>query len=607
MTSSRQKVICNVTTQSHLGQFLVFVDSILEHEPALSVYLIVIDIAPDEVDALQTRAQKYLDRMGTLQLTILTLDQIYGDSSEMLRFCYNAFELCMIARGGLHKWLMEHTSHDGWLSLDGDMYCFGPLDPIFARLQDNDLILSAHRNSPCDTSDEDILVLLFGAYNGGLLGVRRSETGRKFVAWFFDRMLRYGRVDNHLPLSLQPHQRLFFFGDQTWLGLVPMYFDNVYILKDRGSNFGPWSLRPDESFSATDDGQVQVGSDRINILHLSGWNPENPYLLADYSPRNLSDNAFWREFTARYLPMREKAQKEFHRPYPYLNYRDGTPISAYQRRAYLKLTASGKDLAGSPFALPTLIGALAADFNTYDYFPPNLAVVVPDAAFPNMVEGNRHRSISPFHRREVPHKWYVDIRSPTIGFVSRDEALILYNSARLFAGKPALEIGCWMGWSACHLALGGVTLDIVDPSLAQQAIHDSVAASLGAAGVADRCNLHAGSSPDQVHGIAAKEGRRWSLIFIDGDHQAPHPWQDVEAVERYADETALILFHDLAFPDVAPALDYLRQKGWQTMIYATMQIMAVAWRGAVTPVRHAPDPNVTWQLPPWLDGYTVSL
>lgn len=606
MTSSRRKVICNVTTQSHIGQFLVFVDSILEHEPALSAYILVVDISQDEVHALQTRAQEYLDRKSTLQLEVLTLDQIYGDSSNALRFCYNAYELCVIARGGLHKWLMEETSHENWLSLDGDMYCFGPLDSIFARFHEHDLVLSAHRSSPCKSGDEDLLVLLYGAYNGGLLGIRRGEVGRKFAGWFFERMLKYGHVDNHLPHSLQPHQRLFFFGDQTWLGLVPMYFDNVCILKDRGTNFGPWSLGPDESFIADDDGQVHVGSDRVSILHLSGWKPENPYRQADYSTRNLSDNAFWQEFTARYLPALAKAQKEFHRPYKYSSYDDGAPVSAYQRRAYLKLTMSGKSLAGSPFALRTLVEALAADFNTYDYFPPNLAVVVPDAAFPNMVEGNRHRSTSPFHRREVPHKWYVDIRSPAHGFVSRDEALILYNSSRLFAGKPALEIGCWMGWSACHLALGGVMLDIVDPSLAQKAIHDSVAASLGAAGVADRCTLHAGASPGEVHRIAAKEDRRWSLIFIDGNHEAPHPLQDVEAVEHYAAETALVLFHDLAFPDVAPALDYLRQKGWQTMIYATMQIMAVAWRGSVTPVRHVPDPNVAWQLPPWIKNYRVS-
>jgi predicted O-methyltransferase YrrM len=606
LTATGQKVICNVASQSHLGQFLVLVDSILVHEPALAIYLLVIDVAPEETAALRERVLARYAGRGVSGVTVLAMEQVYGEQADTLRFCYDAYELCMIARGGLHLWLMEQTDHDRWLYLDGDMQCFASLDAIFSRLQDHDILISAHRDSPCPTAEEDLWVLTYGAYNGGLLGIRRGEAGRKFCAWFHDRMARYGRADNRLPTALLPNQRFVFFGDQTWLALVPMYFDKVCILKDRGSNFGPWNLAPGEDYAVGADGDVSVGADRLTILHLSGWKAETPDLLSYYTPRDLSASRFWQEFMARYLPALAQAQSDFHRDYRYLRFADGTPISAYQRRAYLKLVMGGKTLGGSPFANRGAIDALAADFNTYDYFPPGLATVAPDAAFPNMVEGNRHRSTSPYHRREVPHKWYVDIRHPSIGFVSRDEALILYNTARQFEGKAALEIGCWMGWSACHLALGGVVLDVIDPSLAQREIGDSVVNSMRLAGVADRCQLHAGASPIGVQALAERLQRRWSLIFIDGDHQAPHPLEDAIVAERHAEENAIILLHDLAFPDVAPALDYLRSQGWNTMVYLTMQIMGVAWRGSVTPVRHVPDPGLDRQLPSWLAGYRVS-
>jgi hypothetical protein len=58
-------------------------------------------------------------------------------------------------------------------------------------------------------------------------------------------------------------------------------------------------------------------------------------------------------------------------------------------------------------------------------------------------------------RREIPHKRYVDRRAPTVGFLNRDEATILYTAAVGSRGQPALEMGCWLGWSACHLPLGG--------------------------------------------------------------------------------------------------------------------------------------------------------
>ena len=63
----------------------------------------------------------------------------------------------------------------------------------------------------------------------------------------------------------------------------------------------------------------------------------------------------------------------------------------------------------------------------------------------------------PYLRKEVPHLCTADLRQPTIGFVSRDEAHILYNTALKLKGKNALEIGCWLGWSTAHLAAGGVT------------------------------------------------------------------------------------------------------------------------------------------------------
>jgi hypothetical protein len=103
-----------------------------------------------------------------------------------------------------------------------------------------------------------------------------------------------------------------------------------------------------------------------------------------------------------------------------------------------------------------------------DYISPGLSTVRPDIHFPQMTIGNPQDCPWPYLRRNSPHHWYVDRRWPAIGFVSRDEAHILYNTALQAAGMPALEIGAFMGWSACHLALAGVDLDVIDPLLGDQ-------------------------------------------------------------------------------------------------------------------------------------------
>ena len=242
----------------------------------------------------------------------------------------------------------------------------------------------------------------------------------------------------------------------------------------------------------------------------------------------------------------------------------------------------------------------------HDYTSPGLALVRPDRFFPNMTVGNKSSCTWPYLRREIPHLWYVDRRVPTVGFLNRDEAAILYNTAFKFRGQPALEIGCWLGWSACHLALAGVLLDVIDPVLERHDFRASVTDSLTAAGALKSVNLVAGSSPEKVHQLAAHHQRKWSLFFIDGDHEGEAPLQDSIACEPYATQDAVVLFHDLTAPAVAKGLDYFRARGWHTMVYQTMQIMGVAWRGKVQPVEHFPDPGIFWQMPAHLQQHPVS-
>jgi hypothetical protein len=68
----------------------------------------------------------------------------------------------------------------------------------------------------------------------------------------------------------------------------------------------------------------------------------------------------------------------------------------------------------------------------------------------------------------------------------------------------------------------------------------------------------------------------------------------------------MVLLHDLVSPEVAEGLDYLRDQGWNTLIYQTVQIMGVAWRGAAKPPAHTPDPGVAWSIPDHLASYRVA-
>ena len=253
--------------------------------------------------------------------------------------------------------------------------------------------------------------------------------------------------------------------------------------------------------------------------------------------------------------------------------------------------------------LKALVAARA--FPPGDYVSPGLLRVNVDKHFPNMVRGDPRENAWAYMRRNSPHNWYVDKRAKNIGFVSRDEAHILFNTALRFEGMRALEIGCFLGFSTCHLALGGVKLDVVDPILRDPPVIESVAASLISAGVIDDCRLIPSPSPASVEILGGQEGRTWSLAFIDGDHDGAAPRRDAQVCERFLKADALVLFHDLLSPDVAAGLRFFRERGWQTRIYRTSQIMGVAWRGAVQPIEHVPDPALPMDLPPHLAEWAI--
>src|ERR1019366_994655 len=99
-------------------------------------------------------------------------------------------------------------------------------------------------------------------------------------------------------------------------------------------------------------------------------------------------------------------------------------------------------------------------------------------------------------------------------------------NARLFSGRRGLEIGAWRGWSTCHLLVSGLaSLDVIEPLLADADWNREFVVAVEGTGEADRANLIPGTSPDEVIRLG-DGGRRWSFVFIDGDHDGQAPTTD---------------------------------------------------------------------------------
>ncbi|HKI13974.1 MAG TPA: class I SAM-dependent methyltransferase [Roseiarcus sp.] len=241
-----------------------------------------------------------------------------------------------------------------------------------------------------------------------------------------------------------------------------------------------------------------------------------------------------------------------------------------------------------------------------DYVADNLEAPFLDHLFPNMIEADKSASTWPYFRKEIDHPFRVDRRDPTVGFINRDEASILYANARAFKGRGGIEIGAWRGWSTAYLIASGIApLHVIEPRLADRDWRREFEEMIGGAGGRASTILVPEKSPAAVVRLG-ESGARWSFAFIDGDHDGEAPTRDALSLAPYLETTAMVVFHDLVSPHVAAGLRALAAKGWTVMAYQTAQMMGVAWRGAIAPVAHKPDPAQPWRVPGHLAGIPIS-
>lgn len=241
----------------------------------------------------------------------------------------------------------------------------------------------------------------------------------------------------------------------------------------------------------------------------------------------------------------------------------------------------------------------------YDYVPAGLRDPNLIRYFPTLVANDPRRNKWPFLRSAAAHIWRTDERSvnQNIGVLSLEEAILLHNLASPYAGQRGLAIGCHYAWSTAHLLAAGLHLDVVDPKLSRSDQWSDVDENLSAIPTQGTYRLWAAYSPSIIPALRESKPEPWSFVFIDGDHEGTAPRRDAEIVAQYCAADATVVLHDLISPHVAAGLEVFQAAGWNVEVFNTMQVLGVAWRGKIKPVRHAADPQMPSLDLPHLRGF----
>ncbi|HHY58668.1 MAG TPA: class I SAM-dependent methyltransferase [Chloroflexi bacterium] len=153
---------------------------------------------------------------------------------------------------------------------------------------------------------------------------------------------------------------------------------------------------------------------------------------------------------------------------------------------------------------------------------------------------------------EFDVNWLTPVISAPV-WMSRAERLMMFSLAFCLRPQRYLEIGTFQGGSALLVgsALDALKSDgrmyLVDP--------EPKIAAENWQKIAHRAEMFKGYSPDILQTVAAKAGKPFDLVLIDGDHTYQGARRDATGVLPYVAPGGYILFHDSFFPDVRRAID----------------------------------------------------
>ena len=238
-------------------------------------------------------------------------------------FRHNVVELCTAVKGFFLEIILR-SGADLVFYIDPDIALFSDLGDAVGALSTSHIILTPHLVEAEEKSrnmwENERSALLHGVYNLGFLGVRNSDVGRRFAAWWKERLEEYcfEAVTEGI------------YTDQRWCDLVPALFEGVHVLRDPGFNVASWNLatRP---VAFDRNGALFAGSSRLRFYHFTKISHVGQAMIDRYAGRSSAIFEIVNWYRSR-VEAFEDARLTEH--WAYGVYSDGTPIEYRDRVLY---------------------------------------------------------------------------------------------------------------------------------------------------------------------------------------------------------------------------------------------------------------------------------
>lgn len=296
----------------------VLARSTAEHHPDVPFFVLLAD-----------EVQDCFDPAGE-PFELLLLDELRIPNLPRFCFAHREHELSYASTPFLLESLLD-LGFSRVLFLKQETRVVGALDRLLARLEPHSVLLTPHLLEPVggpNRNERELNILQSGVFNAGVVGVSETPTARAFLRWWQDRV--YCHCRHAVAEGMHYEQR--------WLDLAPVFFEDVYVERDRAANVGHWNLPERAAVEAS-------------VLRFSGFDPDRPERVTRYSTRvSMSELGTLGDAFAAYAEaLLAAGWRDAQRwPYAYGAFDNGVPIPNLARQLYVELGDTVEPF-GDPF------------------------------------------------------------------------------------------------------------------------------------------------------------------------------------------------------------------------------------------------------------------
>lgn len=320
MSKTSAEAVVTIVANNYLAYALTLCESIKRDN--VDKYIVLVDGFSEKIDYSQW------------DYNFISASELPIPRFEEMSYKYNVVEFSTSIKPFALGHLLNEFNYQHVFYVDPDIMFFDSFENVLKEQADHAIMITPHITRFEQSDDNHTYekgCLRFGIYNLGFIGITNCDESQRFLSWWQDRVTDYCYMDET------------FYTDQKWINLAPIYFEDVYINKNKTFNFAEWNFC--ERVLEEKDGSFEVEGKKLVFFHFSGYKAGEPVEFLEKRKKAMGNNSF-NTLIKIYTVYHDWLQKFNYKDisdieYKYNYYSNGVAIDDIQRSIYRNMLAIG--------------------------------------------------------------------------------------------------------------------------------------------------------------------------------------------------------------------------------------------------------------------------